>query len=458
VWSYGLVRQKRMHHISEPSKKIPVMAETDVLVVGSGPGGLSAAIAAAREGVTVMLVERFGCFGGNITQAMVEGIAWYRHEKTVDGGGIGVEFETRAKAMGASQKDPEALGELLDADMFKYVADTMVREAGIVPVLHCYAVDAVMEGDTIKGIITESKSGRQAIAAQSVIDATGDADVAFHAGAPYTKAEKSEMMEATVNFGCSGVDVERFIAYVKKNPSHIRDWARETAGKEDDLFNTYIEEPFLKAREVGEIPEGVKIFGFWDGITEAGEATNINVVRLSGIDCTDVYDLTRAEMEGRRQALLALGALKKYTPGFEHAKLRTFGSSVGTRESRKIRGEHTLTGKEVRNEARFSDSIGIFPEFLDAYGVVIIPTTGRYFQLPYGILLPQGVDNLLVAGRCVSGDRMAFAATRQMMCCCVSGQGAGVAAAESVKEGVSCREVDVSRVQKALKKQGVRIS
>ena len=449
-----MMRQDSMKYIRELSKKIPVMAETDVLVVGSGPGGLSAA---AREGVKVILVERFGCFGGNITQAMVEGIAWYRHEKTVDAGGIGVELETRAKAMGASQKDPEALAELLDADMFKCVADTMVQEAGVVPLLYCHAVDAVMERDTIKGIITESKSGRQAIAAQRVIDATGDADIAFHAGAPCVKSDKREMMKATVNFGCSGVDVERFISYVKKNPSHLRDWARETAGKEEDLFNTYIEEPFLKAREAGEIPEGVDIYGFWDGLTDAGEATNINVVRLSDIDPTDVRDLTRAEMEGKRQALMALEALKKYTPGFEHAKLRTFGSSVGIRESRKIRGEYTLRGEEVRNEARFSDSVGIFPEFLDAYGVVIIPTTGRYFQVPYGVLVPRGVNNLLVAGRCVSGDRVAFAATRQMMCCCVSGQGAGVASAESVKEGVSCREVDVSRVQEALKKQGVRI-
>jgi hypothetical protein len=449
-----------MKWIEEPSKNTPVIAETEVLVIGSGPGGLSAAIAAAREGVEVMLVERAGCFGGNITQVGVESIAWYRHEKTVDAGGIGAEFEARAKTMGAAEKEVQSLSEALDPEMFKYVADIMVREAGIVPVLHCYAVDAALEGDTIKGIITESKSGRKAIAAQRVIDATGDADIVFHAGAPYIKEPKDRLLGVTVVFGCSGVDTVRFKKYVKEHPATIGDWdeLEETAEKEDDLFSPYIEEPFNEAREAGEIPEDVWIKGTWGRITDAGEVTYLNVVVIPGVDPTDVYDLTRAEMEGRRQALLALGALKKYTPGFEHAKLRTFGSSVGTRESRKIRGEHTLTGKEVRNEARFSDSIGIFPEFLDAYGVVIIPTTGRYFQLPYGILLPQGVDNLLVAGRCVSGDRMAFAATRQMMCCCVSGQGAGVAAAESVKEGVSCREVDVSRVQKALKKQGVRIS
>jgi hypothetical protein len=132
------------------------------------------------------------------------------------------------------------------------------------------------------------------------------------------------------------------------------------------------------------------------------------------------------------------------------------GPALGTIESRKIIGAYTLTAHDVKNQARFDDSIGIFPEFLDACGEVIMPTTGRYFQVPYGIILPQKTENLLVAGRCVSGDRTAFAATRQMMCCAVTGQGAGVAAATALKDDVSCRKVDISRVQKALQEQGVR--
>jgi hypothetical protein len=163
-------------------------------------------------------------------------------------------------------------------------------------------------------------------------------------------------------------------------------------------------------------------------------------------------------MQGRQQAVWAIAALKKYTPGFENAKLRTFGASVGARESRKIIGRYTITGQDVMNQARFEDAIGIFPEFLDGYGVVIIPTTGRYFQVPYGIMVPQKVDNLLVAGRCVAGDKMSHAATRQMICCTVTGQGAGVAAAVSIKENSTCREVDIIRVQRALKKQGVRVA
>ena len=447
--------------IQEAARAVPVLAETDVLVVGGGPAGLSAALASAREGVNTMLVERYGCFGGNITQAMVGSIAWYRHENTVDAGGIGVEFEKRAKEMGASQPDPEGMAELLDADMFKFVADTLVQEAGITPLLHCAAVDVIMQENTIQGIITESKSGRQAILAKRVIDATGDADIACRAGAPYHQAPKNELLAVTVGFGCSGVDVERFLQYVQENPTRLGDWAQETAGKEDALVGTLLTEPFIKAREAGEIPADVPLLavvGFWDGLTEAGEATNMDMAHVFGIDPTDVQDLTEAEIKGRQRALWAVNAMIKYTPGFENAKLRTFGSSVGTRESRRIIGDYTITESDVMNEARFEDSIGIFPEFLDAFPVAIIPTTGRYFQVPYRILLPQTVENLLVAGRCVAADRKAFAATRQMMCCTVTGQGAGAAAATSVKHGVNCRAVDIETVQGALNKQGVRIS
>ena len=202
-----------MKQIKEVSRMVPVLAETDVLVVGSGPGGLAAALGAAREGVETMLVERYGCFGGNITHVGVEGLAWYRHEGTVDVEGIGIEFEKRAEAMGGTQKDPESDSQEIDADMFKYVADTLVQESGIVPLLHCLGVEAVMEGDAIKGIITESKSGRQAILAKRVIDATGDADIAHHAGAPYHKTPKDKMMGVTLMFACAGVDKERTTTY-----------------------------------------------------------------------------------------------------------------------------------------------------------------------------------------------------------------------------------------------------
>jgi hypothetical protein len=271
---------------------------------------------------------------------MVGTIAWYRSEKTVDAGGIGVEFEERALEMGASLKDYEGQGQLLDTDMFKYVADRMVQEAGIVPVLHCFIVDAIMEGKALKGVITESKSGRQAILANCIVDATGDADLAFHAGAPYGQEPKNKRMAVTTSFSCSGVDVEEFLAYVRANPSRLGDWATKTSGKEDDLFSTWIVEPFNRAKKAGEIPENASVLGYWGGLTEAGEATNINVAHTFGMDSTDVWDLTRAEMDGRQKAIWALEALRKYTPGFAGSRLRSFNSSLGTRESRRIVGTH----------------------------------------------------------------------------------------------------------------------
>ena len=273
-----------------------------------------------------------------------------------------------------------------------------------------------------------------------MVDATGDADLAFRAGAPCHTHPRGSVMGVTVMFSCSGVDKARFLDHVAESAPTYGDWGKcwsvKTEGKEDHLFSPYLQEPFDRARRDGLIPEEIRsIGGTWGRITDAGEATSLNMVVMAGYDCTDVRDLTRAEIEGRRQALLAIEALRRYTPGFEQARLRTFGATLGTRDSRKIVGRYELTGEDVRGEARFDDSIGIFPEFLDGYGVLVLPTTGRYFQVPYGILVPQDVDDLLVAGRCVAGDQISHAATRNQMCCAVTGQAAGAAAAVSLRDG-----------------------
>ena len=451
-----------MKFIHEAARQVPVIAETDVLVVGSGPGGLAAALSSARAGVDTMLVERFGCLGGNLTVVGVEGIAWYRKEGTVDVEGIGIEFEQRAKAMGATSPEPQSKSEAINSELFKYVADGMVHEAGVHPLLHSVVIDTIVEGSIIKGVIIHNKSGRQAILAKRVIDATGDADLAFYSGVPYRKTPKEEMLSVTVMFSVSGVNRKRFLEYIKENPNTYKDWGKnwdmQTDGKEDDLFSPYLEEPFNQAREQGVIPEGLtSIGGTWSTITDSGEATYLNMIHMTNYDGTDVWDLTRAEVDGRYQALQAIKALRHFAPGFEDARLRTYGMTAGIRDTRKIIGRYTLTEHDVRNQAWFEDSIGIFPEFIDGYGVLVLPTTGRYFQVPYGILVPQKIENLLVAGRCVAGDKISHASVRNMMCCTVTGQGAGVAAAVSIKDNVSISEVKMEHVQKALLKQGVRI-
>jgi ribulose 1,5-bisphosphate synthetase/thiazole synthase len=453
-----------MARITEPARDVDVIVETDVLVVGSGPGGLSAALAAARAGASTTLLERNGCFGGNITQVGVESFAWYRHEQTIDSEGIGVELEERAKAMGAANPESQSTSHAFDAEMFKYVADVLVQEAGVHPMLHRLCVAPILVDGAVRGVITESKSGREAILARRVVDATGDADVAARAGAPYRKTPKEEMLSASVMFSMSGVNKRRFIDAVKADPQRYRDWAGnfewdiETDGKEDDLFSPFLRKPFRQAVAAGVIPPNlITMAGTWGTVTEQGDLTYLNLIHLGELDGTDADDLTRGEIEGRRQAMHAIEALRHFMPGCEDAKLRNFGMTIGLRDTRKIEALYDLTADDVRGEARFEDSIGIFPEFIDGYGLLILPTTGRYFHVPYRSLVPRGVGNLIVAGRSIGGDKISHAAVRSMMCCAVSGQGAGAAAAVSVRTGQDFADLDVRLVQDELRRQGARI-
>lgn len=392
----------------------------------------------------------------------METLGWYRYEGTEDCEGIGREMERQAKRMGGTTKWPYNDSDCLDADAFKVVADKLVKESGVRPLLHCFAVDAIMEGNVVKGIVIESKSGRHAVLAKRVIDCTGDADIVHFAGGKYAVEPKKERMSVTTVFNAAGVDKEKFLQYTERNPATYADWSRtwdqETTGKEDVLRSPYLDLEFEKARKDGIIPEETQnLGGSWSALSEAGEATNLNLVHIDDVDCTNVRDLTRAEMEGREQTLYAMKALKHGVPGFENAKLRNFGMTLGTRDSRKIIGTYCLTSDDVRNQARFDDAVGIFPEFIDGYNILILPTTGRYFQVPLGCMKPVGLENLLVAGRCVAGDKVSHAAMRNMMACTVTGQGAGVAAAVSLLDDVNTSEVDVKSVQAELKRQGVRL-
>ncbi|MBL6773458.1 MAG: FAD-dependent oxidoreductase [Alphaproteobacteria bacterium] len=451
-----------MPSITEPARQTPIVHKTDVLVVGSGPGGLAAALAAARAGVEVTLLERFGCFGGNITVVGVEGFAWYRHEQTVEAGGLGWEFEQRAKAEGAAVPESQSLSYELDSEGFKLVADKLVLEAGIHPMLHRAFVAPIMEGPRVTGVIVESKAGREAILAERVIDATGDADVAFRAGAPMKSTPREELQAASVMFHLAGVNKAAFLDGIRENPSTYASWSSgewqiETTGKEDEMYSPYLGKPFDQARAEGLIPADLDtIAGTWGAVHDSGELTYMNLVHLAGVDGTDPDSLTEFEIEGRRQAMLAIDALRAYTPGCEGVRLRNFGMSIGIRDTRKIDAVYNMTETDVREQGRFEDSVGIYPEFIDGYGILILPTTGRYMHVPFRSLVPKGIENLLVVGRSTGGDKVAHAATRNMACCAVSGQGAGIAAALSVKAGTAMEQPDMTAVQAELTRQDVR--
>ena len=223
-----------------------------------------------------------------------------------------------------------------------------------------------MDGNEIRGIITESKSGREAILAKRIIDATGDADVAARAGAPYFTTPKEEMMAASVMFSMSGVDKHKFIEAVKADPQTYKDWEGgewtiETTGKEDAMFSPFLRKPFQQAIEAGMIPKELQtICGTWGTVSDQGDLTYLNLVHLSGCDGTDADDLSANEIEGRRQAMLAINALREFTPGCENAKLRNFGMTIGIRDTRKIDAEYNMVASDVREQGRFDDSIGIF--------------------------------------------------------------------------------------------------
>lgn len=320
-----------------------------------------------------------------------------------------------------------------------------------------------MEGNTIKGVIAESKAGREAILAKRVIDATGDADVAHRSGAPTFKTPIEEMQAASVMFHLAGVDKKRFLEGVRNDPQTYADWSSgewvvETDGKEDDMFSPFLGKPFERAIRDGVIPAHLNtIGGTWGAVHDSGEMTYMNLIHLAGCDGTDPDSLTHFEIEGRRQAMHAIDALRQYTPGCENVRLRNFGMSIGIRDTRKLDAVYNMTETDVRHQGRFDDTIGIYPEFIDGYGVLILPTTGRYMHVPYRSMLPKGVGNLIIAGRAIGGDRIAHAATRNMACCAVVGQGAGVAAALSLRNGSGFDDIDISSVQKTLEVQGVRI-
>ena len=440
--------------IAEPGREIEVLMDADVVVVGGGPAGIAASVGAARLGAKTVVVEQYGCLGGLISLSSMEPPAWWREERTTMPGGVVEELDQKMIAMGAVQKSffKPATSIAYDTEVFKYVADEYIQENGVIPILHCMGVMPLMEGNAVAGIITESKSGRLAIRAKRVVDCTGDADIAYRAGAECVMAEErtgdlnvGELQGGTLVYGLTDVDVAAVEAEADSDPS-----------QRHPVMHRKMYHGIRKAREVGERMPPYTNKSFIYNRTTKNELPALNHCWYP-VDGTDVLSLTKAEMESRKSIMEIIPILRKYEKGMQNAKLRNFAMTIGVRETRRIIGEYRITFKDVFDEKKFPDAIGIYPVCMDGPEGVLPAFTEAYFQVPYRITVPVQIENLLVAGRCCSSRRRATTITRQVDFAMVTGQAAGTAAALSVRQDVAPRYVDIPALQKELRAQGVKI-
>ena len=408
----------------------------DVLVVGGGPGGLSAAIAAARNGADTLLVERYGFLGGMATAGLVNPYMtyWAGEEQIIEG--IHQEICDRLTAMGAYGKGSRTA---FDPEAYKYVADRMCEESGVKVLLHTTLSDVTTAGGKISAVEVVSKSGKQPASAKVYIDGTGDADLAAWAGARCEKgrAQDGLTQPMTLNFRVCNVDASRMLGTKERN----------------ELYD--------KAKAEGRLHcprENVLMF-----LTTRPDVMHFNQTRITGADGTSVEDLTRAEIEGRRQAWEFLEFLRRDMPGFENAEMQVSGPMVGVRESRRVIGDYVMTEEDVLQARKFPDVIARGSYSIDIHSPIGAGTVikrlepGTSYDVPYRCLTPLGIDNLLIAGRPISATHEAHSSVRIMPICIAIGQAAGTAAALSAKQGIAPRKLGIAILQTTLKAQGANL-
>lgn len=421
--------------LSKPARDL---FKTDVLVVGSGSAGSTAAIAAARQGASVALVERYGFMGGTSTQVLDTFYGFYTpgepNRKVV--GGVPDLVVNQLMEHGVALIRPNTYGAgdgiTYDPEVLKVVWEQLALEAGVKLLYHTFVADTVLDGDRVAGVLAVNKSGPVRLLANVVIDASGDADVAAASGVPFESAEDGPVQSLTTTFRMHNVDTDRARG-VKKAELH-RLMAEASATGNYDL-----------PRKEG----SVHITPF-DGIMAT------NMTRVADIDPNDPIQLTAAEIEGRRQSLQYAQFMIDYVPGYERAVMADLSTQIGVRESRRIFGEYRLTKGDVLAARQFDDAIaqcGAPIEDHHSGGDThweYLPQ-GETYAIPFRCLMPQKAEGLLVAGRCLSAEHDAHASVRSMGQCMAMGQAAGVAAAMTSGQGLMPRELSIAHLQDTLR-------
>ena len=464
--------------------------EYDVVVAGGGTSGVAAAIASARAGAKTILVERIGTLGGQMNVSGPPGFAYAymfnpRKEKII----AGFMEETHHRLLKAGHALPLSLPDfrvgydfaLVDPDYWGLLMFEMMEENGVHLLLHSPIVDIVKNCDSIRGVVVENVSGRMAVRGKVVIDCTGEGHVAAKAGAPYEQVSTEDLEPHTLSFTVDGVDWDKVLDYVRNNAAY------EFNAMTHPYLGWTDEQIIERIRQVKDIREITNFMGFYtlrDKAVAAGEYHKQGGVgffimprdngviqahfqhssHIDNVDPTNVRDLTRCEIECRKQVLVALRFIKKYMPGFEKSYLTRICSELRIRESRRIVGDYVLNREDVGACRRFKDVIGkssfasgakhVAKQETISYDGIVYPADGGSYDIPYRCLVPKKIENLLVAGKAISTDRDSYARFLQLTM--VTGQAAGVAAGVCVRRGITPRQLedDVSELQEILQKQG----
>lgn len=411
------------------------LGEFDVVVAGGGPGGFAAAVASARQGAKTILLEREGCLGGGATTMMVNpfmphvtGEGPYE-SKTVVNAGIFRDVCRRLQGRGRATDESSIM---FDDEYLKIVLDEMAMEAGVQVIFHAALYDVKKRGRKVKTAYFAHNSGPMEVNGTVFVDGTGDGLLAARAGAEFHFGnEDGLVMPMTTKFVVAGVDTKRM-------PSWQQHWDLISKGSEDTpkLINTHMST--YRVRPHGRV--------------------HFNAIRVPG-NTLDPVDLSRAEMEGRMRVENFVAWLKARAPGYENCYLEKMASHIGVRESRRVVGEYTLTYEDWKNCARFDDAIARCSYGIDVHGQKPLETNlqhlkpGEYYQIPYRCLVPKDLGNVLIAGRCISGDRFAHSSYRIMPTVMCIGQAAGAAAALSLPDG-DVHRVAVKKVQKVIEDTG----
>ena len=456
----------------ESVRHLPVLRDVDLLVVGGGTAGAVAGIAGARAGLRTLIVEQFGFLGGSQSAALVTPMMPNQIDGEPLNGGIDMEINRRMNAMGESGVWRDGTRGWFNPEMLKHVLEQMCIETGTELLYYSVIDDVIMEGEHLRGVVVVQKAGRGVLRAKRVIDATGDGDVAFRAGASVESGDPATGLNQplSVRFHAGNVDLARFADHLRSLGRH--DVLEHAEGSAHPLIHTAMVwgkgwplEPLFKK-------------GVADGVLEEQDGAYFQVFSVAGrpgelaCNCprlpeelrgTDPFDLTRAQVLGRAAIRRYLAFFRQYLPGCEGAYLVMTAPMVGVRESRRIRGEYYLTAEDYFAARKFPDAIArnCYPLDIhrnDEHSLNMKrQPPGEYHEIPYRCLIPLGVEDLLLAGRCFSGSFEAQSSVRIQSNCRAMGEAAAVACAMSLASGIPLRRVDGVALRTRLVELGGRL-